>query len=158
MSIFRRLAGVWRRQSGCLESRGTVHVSLDANDSPVPQLDEGRRVDYKLDSAAPAALVLALEDDNPITGIDEILRLESMLIPRLLGALVVAPDLLQATPDTAFLDTTDGSMLLDVRIDQLRHPVPIQPLPAFAELMHDLHVFLRHGRRAVSRNYEIRLD
>src|SRR6185312_1845501 len=113
------------RQPHGFEGRGTVHESLDANDAPVQQIDDDRRVDRKLYPAPLAALVFAEEDDHTVTSIDELLWLDLMLVPCLLDALVVLPDLAEATQDTAFIHSPGSPMLHNVRINQVRHPVPI---------------------------------
>src|SRR4051812_30056011 len=69
-------------QPGGFEGRRAVHVSLHANDAPATQIEDGRRVDHKLDPAS-AALVFPLEDNYPVASIDELLWLDPVLIPYL---------------------------------------------------------------------------
>ena len=85
------------RQTCGSESRGAVHVSLHAHDAPVPQIEDGRRIDHKLGPAL-AALVFALENNDPVACIDELLWLDPVLIPYLLVfRLEGMPDLAGAT-------------------------------------------------------------
>src|SRR5262249_57501708 len=95
-------------------------------------------------------LVFALEEDHPVARVDELVDLDPMLVPDLLVALEVPPDLDDAAPHPAFLDAADGPVQLHAGVGQLRHSVPIRPLPAFYEPARDLHVFLPHPPSSLS--------
>src|SRR4051812_25976621 len=128
------------------EGFGRLHVPLKANDSPVTDIDHGRRVEHKLDAAALTALVFALENHHPVAGIDELLWLDPMVVPNLvvLGLDDLA-DLVEATrDDLAFPDTPNGPVQLDVRLEQIQRPVPIPSPQGFGRAPNNLHVLLRH--------------
>ena len=96
-ALHRRLRG--------FEGLGGVDVPLHTNDAPVAQIDDGRGVDHDLDAAALTALVLAVEDDHPVAGIDELSRLDPVLIPYVLVLQIEGlTDLGGATQDFAFLE------------------------------------------------------
>src|SRR4051794_34258927 len=101
------------------------------------QIEDGRRVDNELDPAALAALVFALEDDHPVTGIDDLLRLPPVFIPYfVVFGLDDLLDLAEASRhQLAFPEAPDRPVELDVGIDQLGHPVPV---PAFQEFLESL--------------------
>ena len=138
---------VFLRQANGLEGLGAVHVPLHANDAPVTHIEDGRGVDHNLDPAALATLELAVEDNHPVAGIDELSRLDPVLIPYVaVFPIEGLTDLAEATQDFAFLEAPDAPMELDVRIDQIRIRDP-GPIPAPQEVkctLHDLHVLLRH--------------
>jgi len=91
------------RQTCGPESRGAVHVSLHANDAPAPQIEDGRRVDHKLDPAL-AALEFAVENNHPVAGVDEPHRLDAVLIPNLVVlSLEALSDLVRASADRTAL-------------------------------------------------------
>ena len=79
---FRASSKALLRQPGGFQRLGGVHVSLDADNAAVTQIMDGRRVDHELDPAL-GALILAVKDHHPVPGIDELLWLDPVLIPRL---------------------------------------------------------------------------
>ena len=92
------------------EGFGGVHVPLNANDAPVLQIEDGRRIDHKLGPAL-AALVFALEHNHPVAGVDELLWLDPVFIPYLVVfRLEGLNDLAEAAQDFAFLQAPDGPM------------------------------------------------
>jgi len=138
------------RQTCGSESRGAVHVSLRADNPSVSQIHDDRRFDLSLYTAGLAALVLAYQDNHPVTDIDELLRFHPVLSPNLVFAFEAPSDLVGATEDLAFFNATDRSVLLNARIVERGRPVPIQVLEALERLPHDLHVLLRHRLRSIS--------
>jgi hypothetical protein len=97
-------------QPGGLEGVGGIHVPLHANDAPVTQIEDPRRVDHSLDAAL-GALVFALENNHPVARIDELLWLDPVLIPYLVVfGLEGLTDLAEATQDFAFLQAPDSPM------------------------------------------------
>ena len=75
-----------------------------------------------------------MEDNHPVTGIYELLRLDPVLIPYVLVLNIEGlTDLAGATQDLALLDAPDAPMQLDVRIDQIRSCDPV-PIPAPQEV------------------------
>src|SRR5262249_36487612 len=63
----------FHRDARGLERLGAVHVSLDANDAPVAQVEEHRSLDLKLHAARLAALEFAMQGEDPVTGVDQLL-------------------------------------------------------------------------------------
>ncbi len=91
------------RKSGGFEGFGGVHVPLHADDAPLMQIEDGRRIDLKLDPAL-AALVFALENNYPVASIDELLGLDPVVIPYLVEFRIEGlKDLAKPTQDFAFL-------------------------------------------------------
>src|SRR3954454_8558325 len=116
------------RQPSGFDRLAWVHVPLHANDAPVAHVDDARSVDHQLGPAF-APLVFALENNDPVACIDELLWLDPVLIPYLVVfRLEGMPDLTGATQDLAFLDAHDRPMKLDARIEQTSQGVPIPAL------------------------------
>ena len=137
------------------EGRGRIHVSLDTNDASAAHFEDDRRLGLELDSAAPPAPVFALQHDNAIAGVDEVLRLEAALIPCIeVLFLEDLHELFRATRDPALLKAADGATELEIRIDQLRHAVPIASQGGVVRAAHYLHVLLRHRPRSIPQAQE----
>ena len=121
-------------QPGGFEGGRAVHVSLHANDAPVTQMEDGRRVDAEFYPAALTALVFPLEDNDLVPSVDELLWLEPVLIPYLVVLdLEPPPDPIQATRNQVFFEATDRPVQFHIRIDQLRQPVPVPSIERLVE-------------------------
>ena len=95
-----------------------------------------------------------MEDDHPVTGIDELSRLDPVLIPYVLVLHIEGLTDLAWASRMLFLKAPDAPMQLDIRIDQIRIRDP-GPIPEPQEVkctLHDLQVLLRHRPRSIARN------
>src|SRR5919197_1194183 len=87
-----------------LDRRGTVHVALNARHASVANVDEDGDLGLDLDAAPLATPVLPLQDHDAVAGIDEVLRLEPALVPRLQILRVEMPVLIEPACDPSFLE------------------------------------------------------
>src|SRR3954451_5450387 len=100
----------------------------------------------------PPATELAHEHDDAVASVDELLSLQSALIPGL-GVLLLErlPELRDAAQDLSFGKPPDCAMTLRIRIEQVRCLLPIPSQDGLDGAAHDLHVLLRHRSHSISR-------
>src|SRR5689334_16243185 len=134
-------AGLSRRR---FDRGGAVHVALDASHASVANVEEDPDLGLDLDAAALATPVLPLQDHDAIAGVDEVLRLEPALIPRLQVLVVEVPVLIDPACDPAFLEPADRGVELDLRNDEVARPLPIASHEGFVELLDEFDVLARH--------------
>jgi hypothetical protein len=97
-------------------------------------MEDGRRVNAEFYPAGLTALVFPLEDNDLVPSVDELLWLEPVLIPYLVVLdLEPPPDPIQATRNQVFFEATDRPVQFQIRIDQLRQPVPVPSIERLVE-------------------------
>jgi hypothetical protein len=128
-----------------------IHMALDTNHPSSTHRNYNCRLGFQLDSAASTAPVFVQEHDDVVAGVDELLRVQPALFPRLeILLLEHLDDLGKTVGYAALFEPADGAVELDLGIDQLccLFPVPFQE--RLEGLPHHFHVLLRHCPRSIS--------